>query len=72
MNSKPDPAVSLSKSPILSIDYRSGSVEMQLGKEVWVGRLPMSSADMSQINTPRGTVLLEAKPSSELPPASEG
>lgn len=46
-------------SPILSIDFRSGSVEMRLGLDVWLGLLPMSAADRSQINTARGTCQLE-------------
>jgi len=54
---------------MLSIDYRSGSVEMQHGPDVYRGVLPMTSADRSQINTPRGVCLLE-KINSESSPDS--
>lgn len=57
--------------PMLSIDFRSGSVEMQHGPDVYRGVLPMTSADRSQINTARGVCLLE-KISSESLPVSEG
>ena len=59
------------RSPILSIDFRSGSVEMQLGRDVYRGMLPMTSADRSQINTASGVVLLE-KIDSALLQESEG
>lgn len=38
---------------ILSIDFRSGSVEMQLDNgDRWAAPLTLNSADCSQINTP--------------------
>lgn len=57
-NPKSDPSnLSL---PTLWIDYRSGSVAMQLGNgETFQGTLPMSAADRSQINTAMGVVTLE-------------
>lgn len=58
-------------SATLQIDFRSGSVEMQLGNERWRGRLPMTAADCSQINTAGGVTLLE-KISSESSPGAEG
>lgn len=57
--SNPNSALSPSKSPMLLIDFRSGSVEMRLGPDVWRGQLPMSAADRSQINTPQGSCQLE-------------
>lgn len=42
--------------PTLLIDFRSGSVVMQLGTAKYQAELPMSKADCSQINTASGTV----------------
>lgn len=52
--------------PTLLIDWRSGNVEMHLGLERWQGRLPMSQADCSQINTAAGACKLEKLPSASL------
>ena len=57
--------------PTLSIDFRSGSVVMQHGSHVWHGTLPLTSADMSQINTPSLVCQLQ-KPISEKSPGREG
>jgi hypothetical protein len=54
--SSPNSEVSSLSSLILVIDFRSGSVEMRLGQERYLGKLPMSGADCSQINTAGGTV----------------
>lgn len=68
-NQKSEPLSS--SSPILSIDFRSGSVEMQLGNVVYRGELPMNSADRSQCNTASGLCRLE-KINSEQLLANEG
>jgi hypothetical protein len=60
------------KSPILWIDFRSGSVAMLLDSgETWWGKLPWSSADQSQCNTAQGVCQLE-KTGSAWPLANEG
>jgi hypothetical protein len=66
-NSEP----SSSTLPVLQIDWRHGSVVMRHGTEVYQGQLPMTQADMSQINTAGGTSVLSKAPS-ELPPVTEG
>lgn len=59
MKSPPDNDPLNSNLPILSIDWRSGSVVMHHALERWQGHLPMTAADCSQINTARGTCQLE-------------
>lgn len=71
MTSPPDSEPVSSNLPTLLIDWRLGSVEMRHGLERWQGRLPMTAADCSQINTARGVCQLEPKPASESLPASE-
>lgn len=58
-------------SPTLQIDFRSGNVVMHQGLERWQGVLPMSKADCSQINTARGTVILEKMLSASLRDSAE-
>ena len=58
---------SASKWPMLWIDFRLGSVEMRLGQDVLVGRLPMNSADQSQCNSPSGWCQLEKMHSEQQP-----
>lgn len=65
MPSNPKSGDASSSLPILQIDFRSGSVVMLLGTEKWLGNLPMSMADCSQINTSGGTVETWAKLDSE-------
>lgn len=66
MNSKPERDDSTSKSPTLSIDYRSGSVVMQLDSARWAGILPMCEADRSQISTSSAVLVLTRVPSERL------
>lgn len=54
---------------MLSIDFRSGSVVMQAGRERWTAPLTLNSADCSQINTPRLEI---PGPSFALSPAQGG
>lgn len=63
-NPKSDP-LSLN-SPTLWIDFRRGSVEMRHGNDVWLGELPMSSADRSQCNTSSGSCQLQKLNSAQL------
>lgn len=60
-----------SSSPMLWIDWRSGNVAMLLASgETYWGKLPMSAADQSQINTAQGVCQLE-KTGSAWPLANE-
>jgi hypothetical protein len=54
-------------SPTLQIDFRSGSVVMRLGSEVWYGPLNLNPADMSQVSTVFSEVTLEKLPSGSPP-----
>jgi len=62
MASNPSSEPTSSSSPMLLIDFRSGSVEMLLGLDRWHAEMPMSKADCSQINTAQGIVILVPGP----------
>lgn len=62
MESNPSSEPTSSSSPMLLIDFRSGSVEMLLGLDRWHGELPISRADCSQINTAQGVTILQPGP----------
>jgi len=58
---------SSSTSPIVSIDLRRGSVEMQHGGEVWRGTLPINPGDISKVSVWRLTCPLARQSSEQLP-----
>lgn len=58
---------SSSSSPTLQIDFRSGSVVMRHGSEVWYGPLNLNPADMSQVSTVYSETTLEKLPSGSPP-----
>lgn len=72
MSLNPESEPSASTSMILSIDFRSGSVVMRRGSEVWRGENLLNPAERTQLAT--SSVTVELTPSSDFAslPGSEG